>query len=77
MTIPSADVGIVVLTNGTPTGVAETLTAEFADLVQFGKITREWRPLYEAPLPHKPTLRANLPGRRRRPPPLPRHRQTN
>ncbi|KZL29927.1 MULTISPECIES: serine hydrolase [Rhodococcus] len=48
VTIPSADVGIVVLTNGTPTGVAETLTAEFADLVQFGKITREWRPLYEA-----------------------------
>lgn len=44
--IPSADVAIVALTNAAPTGVAETLTAEFADLVQFGEIRQDWRRLY-------------------------------
>jgi CubicO group peptidase (beta-lactamase class C family) len=45
--IPSADVAIVALTNATPSGVPETLTAEFADLVQFGKIREDWRSLYK------------------------------
>ena len=40
--LPAADVGIVVLTNGTPSGVPETLTAEFADLVQYGQIREDW-----------------------------------
>ena len=40
--IPSADVAIVALTNATPTGAAEALTAEFADLVQFGEIREDW-----------------------------------
>ncbi len=44
--IPSADVGIVTLTNAAPIGVPETLNAEFADLVQFGKIQQDWRSLY-------------------------------
>lgn len=44
--IPSADVAIVALTNGSPTGVPETLTAQFADLVQFGGIRQEWAQLY-------------------------------
>jgi hypothetical protein len=44
--IPSADVAIVALTNATPRGVPETLTAEFADLVQFGEIREDWRKLY-------------------------------
>lgn len=44
--IPSADVAIVVLTNATPSGVPETLTAEFADLVEFGRVQRDWRTLY-------------------------------
>jgi len=44
--LPSADVAIVVLTNATPSGVPETLTAQFADLVQFGKIREDWYPLY-------------------------------
>ncbi|WP_330234477.1 serine hydrolase [Nocardia sp. NBC_00508] len=44
--IPSADVGIVTLTNAAPIGVPETLNAEFADLVQFGKIQQDWRTLY-------------------------------
>jgi CubicO group peptidase (beta-lactamase class C family) len=46
--LPSAGVAIVVLTNAAPTGVAETLTAEFMDLVQFGKIERDWSPAYAA-----------------------------
>ncbi|BBZ31823.1 serine hydrolase [Mycolicibacterium confluentis] len=45
--IPSADVAIVALTNATPTGVPETLTAEFADLVQFGEVREDWRTLYK------------------------------
>ena len=44
--IPSADVAIVALTNATPSGVPETLTAEFADLVQFGEVRQDWRKLY-------------------------------
>jgi CubicO group peptidase (beta-lactamase class C family) len=42
MMIPSADTGIVVLTNAAPTGAAEALGAEFADLVQVGQVTRDW-----------------------------------
>ncbi len=44
--IPSADVAIVALTNSTPVGIPETLTAEFADLVQFGEVREDWRKLY-------------------------------
>lgn len=44
--IPSADVAIVVLTNSAPVGVPETLTAEFCDLVQFGRVREDWRKLY-------------------------------
>lgn len=44
--IPAADVAIVVLTNAAPSGVPETLTAEFADLVEFGQVREDWRQLY-------------------------------
>ncbi|TGD87445.1 DUF3471 domain-containing protein [Mycolicibacterium sp. CH28] len=44
--LPSADVAIVALTNATPRGIPETLTAEFADLVQFGEVRQNWRKLY-------------------------------
>jgi hypothetical protein len=47
---PSLDLGIVSLTNATPTGVTETLNAEFADIVQFGSIQRPWWDLYQAAL---------------------------
>jgi CubicO group peptidase (beta-lactamase class C family) len=46
--LPSAGIGIVVLTNAAPIGAAETLAAEFMDLVQFGKIEHEWFKLYSA-----------------------------
>jgi CubicO group peptidase (beta-lactamase class C family) len=44
--IPSAGVGIVVLTNAGPCGAAEALGASFADLVQFGVVTRDWFAAY-------------------------------
>jgi CubicO group peptidase (beta-lactamase class C family) len=44
--LPSADVAIVALTNATPAGVPEALTAEFADLVQFGDVREDWYGLY-------------------------------
>ncbi len=44
--LPSADVAIVALTNATPSGVPEALTAEFADLVQFGEVRENWYELY-------------------------------
>ncbi|WP_395310052.1 serine hydrolase [Mycobacterium sp. AMU20-3851] len=44
--LPSADVGIVALTNATMSGVPEALTAQFADLVQFGEIREDWYQLY-------------------------------
>ena len=44
--LPSADVAIVALTNATPSGIPETLTAEFADLVQFGEVREDWYTLY-------------------------------
>ncbi|WP_102143378.1 serine hydrolase [Mycobacterium hubeiense] len=44
--LPSADVAIVALTNATPSGVPEALTAMFADLVQFGEVRADWYGLY-------------------------------
>lgn len=44
--LPSADVAIVALTNATPSGVAESLTAQFADLVQFGQVRQDWYRMY-------------------------------
>ena len=44
--LPSADVAIVALTNATPSGVPEALTAQFADRVQFGEVREDWYKLY-------------------------------
>lgn len=44
--IPSLGVGIVVLTNASPTGAAESLAMSFSDLVQFGEVTRDWLAAY-------------------------------
>jgi hypothetical protein len=40
--LPSANLGIVVLTNGMPIGVPESIGAYFLDYVEAGKITRDW-----------------------------------
>lgn len=47
LAIPSAEVGIVVLTNAQPVGAAEAVTLAFADLVQVGRVTRDWLALIE------------------------------
>jgi CubicO group peptidase (beta-lactamase class C family) len=44
--MPSADVGIIALTNGSPYGIPEALTAQFMDLVQYGQIREDWPNLY-------------------------------
>jgi CubicO group peptidase (beta-lactamase class C family) len=44
--LPSAGIGIVVLTNASPVGAAEALGTDFTDLVQFGKIQRDWLAAY-------------------------------
>jgi CubicO group peptidase (beta-lactamase class C family) len=40
--MPSANLGIVVLTNAWPTGVAEGLVAQFNDLVEFRAVQKDW-----------------------------------
>lgn len=40
--LPAADVGIVVLTNGSPVGAAEAITTGFSDLVRTGAVERDW-----------------------------------
>ncbi|OBF59159.1 serine hydrolase [Mycobacterium sp. 852002-50816_SCH5313054-b] len=44
--MPSADLGIIALTNAAPIGAPETLTAEFMDLVQYGQIREDWAEKY-------------------------------
>jgi CubicO group peptidase (beta-lactamase class C family) len=46
--LPSADVAIVVLTNGGPIGAAETVATQFMDFVQYGASTRDWFELFRA-----------------------------
>ncbi|MBD0413452.1 serine hydrolase [Oryzicola mucosus] len=49
---PAAKVGIVVLTNGSPVGVAEGIAVEFMDIVQFGTATRDWYGAYHSVMAH-------------------------
>ena len=46
--LPSANLGIVVLTNGMPIGVPESIGAYFLDDVEAGKTTRDWLTGYGA-----------------------------
>jgi CubicO group peptidase (beta-lactamase class C family) len=46
--IPSLDLGIAVLCNAAPVGAVEALGMDFADLVQFGVVTRDWLAGYGA-----------------------------
>ena len=47
LAIPSANAGIVVLTNAQPVGAAEAVSLAFGDLVQLGRVTRDWLALLE------------------------------
>ncbi|MFN3602085.1 MAG: serine hydrolase [Dietzia sp.] len=44
--MPSLDLGIITLTNASPSGVAETINARFADYAQYGDPTLDWRDLF-------------------------------
>lgn len=44
--MPSADIGIVVLTNGAPVGAAEAIVMQFMDIAQYGKPLRDWYAAY-------------------------------
>jgi hypothetical protein len=69
--LPSADVAIVALTNATPSGVPESLTAEFADLVQFGEVREDWYKLYGDIFTHMEQPTGSLVGQK--PPANPAH----
>ena len=45
--IPAEQLGIVVLTNGRPMGIAEALGTIFSDIALYGKPTQDWFPLYK------------------------------
>ncbi|MEO6913347.1 MAG: serine hydrolase, partial [Candidatus Baltobacteraceae bacterium] len=40
--LPSENLGIVVLTNGMPIGLPETIANDFIDIAEFGKVQRDW-----------------------------------
>lgn len=44
--LPSEHLGIVILTNGTPSGVPESIAKSFYNLVEFGKVQRDWYDAY-------------------------------
>ncbi|MFE6816150.1 serine hydrolase [Streptomyces sp. NPDC057677] len=46
--LPGEQLGIVVLTNGAPVGVADTVALDFFDTAQEGKPSRDWLPLVNA-----------------------------
>ena len=58
--VPADGLGMIVLTNGTPLGVAESLIASFLDLAQTGTLTADWlgryRPIFEEMLANPSTL---------------------
>lgn len=46
--LPGEQLGIVVLTNTSPAGVADAVALDFFDIAQKGKISRDWIPLVDA-----------------------------
>jgi CubicO group peptidase (beta-lactamase class C family) len=45
--VPAEELGIVVLSNGSPTGVPEGIAATFIDLALYGKSTQDWLSVYK------------------------------
>ncbi|MFH8933865.1 serine hydrolase [Streptomyces griseosporeus] len=46
--LPGEKLGIVVLTNTSPVGVADAVALDFFDIAQHGKVSRDWIPLVDA-----------------------------
>ncbi|KUN24812.1 serine hydrolase [Streptomyces antibioticus] len=45
--LPGEELGIVVLTNSSPAGVADAVALDFFDIAQTGKVSRDWIPLVD------------------------------
>jgi CubicO group peptidase (beta-lactamase class C family) len=45
--VPAEQLGIVVLTNGYPVGIAEALATSFLDIALYGKPTQDWPAIYK------------------------------
>jgi CubicO group peptidase (beta-lactamase class C family) len=60
--LPSADLGVVVLTNGGPVGAAEAISATFVDTVEFGAPTRDWFAAYNGQMMGMYALAGDLAG---------------
>lgn len=46
--LPGEQLGIVVLTNTSPVGVADVVALDFFDIAQYGEPSRDWIPLVDA-----------------------------
>ncbi|MFJ9807554.1 serine hydrolase [Streptomyces sp. NPDC101158] len=46
--LPGEQLGIVVLTNTSPVGVADAVALDFFDIAQTGRVSRDWIPLVDA-----------------------------
>lgn len=44
--LPGANTGIIALSNGQPVGAVEAITAAYTDIVEHGRITRDWLELF-------------------------------
>ncbi|UZR28420.1 serine hydrolase [Methylococcus mesophilus] len=69
--LPSENLGVITLTNGSPIGIPEALNASFLDMVETGRVQRDWltalTPIF-APMYANPGV---LAGRPRPPNPAP------
>jgi CubicO group peptidase (beta-lactamase class C family) len=50
--IPKEQLGIVVLTNTSPIGVPEAITASFMNVALYGKVEQDWLPIYRNVFDH-------------------------
>jgi CubicO group peptidase (beta-lactamase class C family) len=60
--VPSAGLGVVVLTNGGPVGAAEAISAAVVDTVEFGTPTRDWFAAYNGQMKGMYALVGDLAG---------------
>ncbi|WP_425908398.1 serine hydrolase [Nitrobacter sp. TKz-YC02] len=75
--IPSAGIGIVVLTNAEPGGAAEAVGTSFMDIVQFGMVTRDWFAAYGAAMTQLTAPAGDLVGKSRLTAPAPAARSSS
>lgn len=63
--LPAAKLGIVILTNGTPMGVPESIVKSFFNVVELGKVERDWYALYAGAFAQMLADRGELVGKSR------------